>query len=101
MKKAIIITSLALLFSGCATALTTQGALVHLVDSQSRHNCRFIASVTGSNSMGGSTAHDAEGAMNEVRNRAAEYGANAVRIIDVTSTAEVTTVIGEALLCQL
>jgi uncharacterized protein YbjQ (UPF0145 family) len=89
-----------ILLSGCATALTEQGAKVRLVQTQSEHNCSFVATVTGSNSMGNSTAHDAEGAMNQLRNKAANLGANAVRVINVSTTEAVTTTVGEALNCQ-
>jgi uncharacterized protein YbjQ (UPF0145 family) len=50
--------------------------------------------------MGNSTAHDAEGAMNELRNKAASYGANAVRVINIDSSPVVTTAVGEALNCK-
>ena len=89
-----------LLLTGCATALTESGSSVRLVQMQSDHNCEFVATVTGSNSMGNSTAHDAEGAMNQLRNKAANMGANAVRVISVSTTAETTTTVGEALNCQ-
>lgn len=98
--KNLIIGLATVILSGCATALTPQGASVRLVDNQSDHKCVFVATVTGSNSMGNSTAHDAEGALNQVRNKAAKLGANAVRIINVSTTIEVTTVVGEALNCE-
>ncbi|MBT8124701.1 MAG: DUF4156 domain-containing protein [Gammaproteobacteria bacterium] len=85
---------------GCATPLTEQGSRVRLVQSQSDFNCNFVGTVTGSNSMGNSTAHDAEGAMNQLRNKAANLGANAVRVINVSTTEAVTTTVGEALSCQ-
>ncbi len=91
---------LAFTLAGCATALTPQGSSVRLVDNQANYQCVFVASVAGSNSMGNSTAHDAEGAMNQVRNKAANLGANAVRVINVSTTVEVTTVVGEALDCE-
>lgn len=91
---------LAFILTGCATALTQEGASVRLVDDHSDYQCVFVASVTGSNSMGNTTAHDAEGAMNQVRNKAADLGANAVRVVNVSSTIEVTTVVGEALNCE-
>ncbi len=50
--------------------------------------------------MGNSTAHDTEGAMNQVRNKAANLGANAIRILNVATTVEVTTVAAEALACE-
>jgi ribulose bisphosphate carboxylase small subunit len=89
-----------LITSGCAASLTQQGTQVRLVDKQTDYSCVFVATVTGSNSMGNSTAHDAEGAMNELRNKAASYGANAVRVINIDSSPVVTTAVGEALNCK-
>lgn len=88
------------LLSGCAATLTQQGAQVRLIDRQSDYKCKFVGTVTGSNSMGNTTAHDAEGAMNELRNKAAAIGANAVRVMNIDSSALVTTAVGEALNCE-
>lgn len=85
---------------GCATQLTEQGASVRLVDKQSDYQCEFIATVTGSNSLGNNKAHDAQGAMNEMRNNAAVLGANAVRLLHLDVTYETTTALGEALKCK-
>ena len=83
---------------GCATQLTPEGTSVRVVND--KHECEFIGTVSGSNSMGMSTSHDVDGAMNALRNKAASMGANAVRIINVDSTAEVTTAVAEALMCE-
>ncbi len=85
---------------GCATALTESGTKVRLVQMQSDFDCSFVGTVTGSNSMGNTTAHDAEGAMNQLRNKAANIGANAVRVLSVSFSEAVTTTVGEALNCQ-
>ncbi|MEH6557642.1 MAG: DUF4156 domain-containing protein [Oceanicoccus sp.] len=101
MKSKLIFTlSIIVFISGCATTLTESGTKVRLVQDQSDHDCTFVATVTGSNSMGNSTAHDAEGAMNQLRNKAADLGANAVRVISVSTTEAVTTTVGEALNCK-
>ena len=47
-----------------------------------------------------SSADDAEGAMNALRNKAAGMGANAVRIISVDTDVGVTTALAEALVCD-
>ena len=57
----------------------------------------FLIIVTVSMSMGASTGHDAESAMNEVRNKVAILGGNGLRIINTNSDAIATTVTGEAL----
>ncbi len=97
MKKLFVSVPIILLL-GCATQLTTEGTSVRVVGDQVE--CVFVGTVSGSNSMGNSTADDAEGAMNDLRNKAAEMGANAVRIINVDSDMYSTTAVAEALRCD-
>ena len=97
MKKSLLLMPTVLVL-GCAVELTTVGSSVQIVDDKA--GCEFLGTVTGYNSMGSSAAHDAEGAMNDLRNNAAEMGANAVKMIDVETTIEATTAIGEALSCN-
>lgn len=97
MKRILLLAPIIAVF-GCATQLTLEGTSVRLVNDNDE--CEFVGTVTGSNSMGMSTAHDAEGAMNTLRNKAATMGANAIRIINVDSNSEVTTAVAEALLCE-
>jgi uncharacterized protein YbjQ (UPF0145 family) len=91
---------LALVFAvfGCATQLTLEGSSVRVVNDGGE--CKFIGIVSGSTSMGMSTSHDAEGAMNALRNKAAAMGANAIRIINVDSDSDATTAVAEALACE-
>jgi uncharacterized protein YbjQ (UPF0145 family) len=72
-----------------------------MVDNEHDHSCSFIGSVTGSNSMGMGRAHDADGALNEMRNKAFQMGANAVQVISVNSNSNDTVAIGKALKCNL
>jgi len=97
MTRLLVLVSISFVF-GCATQLTTEGSSVRLVSDSAE--CDFVGTVSGSNSMGSSTAHDADGAMNELRNRAVAMGANAVKIINVDSNSEVTTAVAEALNCD-
>ena len=92
--------ALMILISGCATALTPEGSKVRLVDNQAQYNCKFVGTVTGSNSLGNTTAHDTDGALNEARNKASTLGANALRILNIDTTPETTTVAAEALNCE-
>ena len=85
---------------GCVVQPTAQSKAVRVVDDQSDYSCSFVSVVTGSGSLGWTTAHDAEGAMAEVRNRAASAGANAIRVINVDSNMETTVVVAEALDCK-
>ena len=86
--------------AGCATQLTEQGQKVRIIDRQSDYECEFINTVTGSNAMGNTKAHDSQGAMNEIRNNAANLGANAIRLLNLDVTSAATTALGEALKCK-
>jgi uncharacterized protein YbjQ (UPF0145 family) len=98
--KSGVITMCAVLIAGCAHQLTQGGQRVRLVDRQSDRQCEFIGTVTGANALGNTKAHDSQGAMNQMRNYAAEMGANAVRVLNVDVTYGETNVIGEALRCK-
>ncbi len=97
MKRLFVIAPIILTF-GCATQLTLEGSSVRLVSDAA--GCDFVGTVSGSNSMGSSTSHDADGSMNSLRNKAAAMGANAVKIINIDSDSEATTAIAEALSCD-
>lgn len=89
-----------MLIQACAVGLNEYGKTVRFVDDKERYECILLTVVTGSNSLGYSTAHDAEGAINEVRNKAAQVGGNAVKLIDIDSVSMSTTAVGEALKCE-
>ena len=97
MNRKYLVASLIFL-GGCATQLTTEGSSVRLVDD--KDTCEYRGIVAGSNAWGTSTADDAEGAMNDLRNRAAAIGANAVYIMNIDSDKDSTTVVAEALICK-
>jgi len=87
--------------SACMAALTPQGAAVQPVtDTQKERACEFLTIVTASESMGLSTAGDAQSAMNKVRNAVAKAGGNGMRIISTTTNETATTVTAEALKCD-
>lgn len=86
--------------TACATQLTAQGNSVAIVDRQADYGCKFVGTVTGSNMMGNTMAHDAEGALNQLRNKAAALGANAIRILNVNSDSAGTAASAEALICS-
>lgn len=99
MRFVFLVCSLHLV-SSCATPLTEQGSSVRLVQDQADFDCSFVGTVSGSNSLGSSTAHDTDGALNQVRNKAGSMGANAVRVINIDTRPEMTTVAAEALDCK-
>jgi len=96
MRKTFLLMPAIFLF-GCAAELTTEGSSIRLVDDKS--NCEFLGTVTGFNSAGINMAHNTEGAMNELRNKAALMGANSVKIISVETVPQGTTTLAEALYC--
>lgn len=81
-----------LFLSGCATALTTEGSKVKLMKNDPPSNCKEIGSVKGLTRGTG----DMEVAKNEMRNEAAEKGANYVRY---ESAQEAVSASGTAFLC--
>jgi uncharacterized protein YbjQ (UPF0145 family) len=100
MYKILVLVVTAYFFTGCIVKPTLESKSIRIVDKQTDYKCKFITTVTGSGSMGWTTAHDAEGAMNEVRNDAAKAGANAIRIININSDMDTTVVVAEALKCK-
>jgi hypothetical protein len=72
-----------------------------VTDGQKERACEFLTIVTASESMGSSTAADAQSAMNKIRNAVAKAGGNGMRIISTTTNQDATTVTAEALKCDL
>ena len=97
--KLLSLVVLVFLFA-CSIELTKEGEKVRLVSPKERDNCTFIAVVTGSMSTGVTSAGDADGAMNETRNKAAQLGANGLRVLNMQSNDSGSTVTAEALKCD-
>ena len=85
---------------GCATQLTESGQSVRLVTNKADYGCEHVGTVAGSNASGTSTAHDADGAMNDIRNRAAALGANGIYVMNIDTNEYATTIFGEAVTCK-
>lgn len=100
MSKFLILLLASITLTACAVELSQNGSNVKLIQNQKDYDCNFVGTVSGSNELGWDTAHDAEGAMNEARNKAANLGANAIRIINVSTSQESTTTTAEALRCK-
>lgn len=100
MYKYIGIALIAISTISCVVQPTAESKAVRLVDKQTDYKCKFVDTVTGSGSMGWTTSHDAEGAMAEVRNKAARAGANAICVVNVDSNMQTSVVVAEALICQ-
>jgi uncharacterized protein YbjQ (UPF0145 family) len=96
--KLILVAFTTLLLQACVVSPTIESQKIKIVTSDS--GCKYISTVTGSGSVGWTTAHDAEGAMNEVRNNAASVGANAIQILNIDSSAMTSVVVAQALMCD-
>ena len=97
--KTIVSVAAVLLVAGCAIKQLSEGQRVRLVDSQ--QNCEFVNTVVGSeDAYWQGSARAARSAMNDLRNRTAAMGGNAVRVLNAGSDAYVFTAVGEALICD-
>jgi type IV pilus biogenesis protein CpaD/CtpE len=80
MKSLSILTIL--LITSCATKITPQGKKIQIAtDSQKEKYCKMIDIISVSNGNGWGAEDNQTNAMNEVRNKAAQMGGNAIRII--------------------
>lgn len=99
--RAVIWVPLALLVA-CATPLTEDGGLVRELPSgayASQMDCLFLGVVEAAEGSGFDVGDDRRGALNQIRNRAAEMGANAFVLSMSTSTGLRTTVQAEVFMC--
>jgi hypothetical protein len=88
----------ALMLSACVMQPKTGSESLRIVGDD--HSCEVITNVTGSGAWGRSKADAAEGAVNQVQNRAAAAGANAIYFEDTHSKIWGSMVLAEALLCS-
>ena len=82
MRKWILLMP-AILTLGCTVQLTKDGSAVRIVNDTS--NCKFLGTVTAS-IRGAQHSANTEGAMNDLRNKASQMGANALKVNDVDTT---------------
>ena len=99
MIRTIVVANI-LLLSACATALTSEGTGIRVVDDKSANSCKFIGTVSGFDTFSPTVGHESENAMNEARNKAAALGANGIKIVHMQTTIQGTSVTAEALPCQ-
>lgn len=97
----LLFTTIAL--SSCATALSNKGAIVR-VTSQSEQvkTCKYLGQVSSSSSWGGfaATGIGFESAMNELKNKAADMGANILLTQVISNTMGGTRMVGDAYYCH-
>lgn len=95
MKTISIMVLFVLLLTGCVTTITREGGTIRPITAEQKQKAEYLGIVTGSFSWGYSTAEDAESAMNEVRNKAAKLGGNAIYIVNIDSNPLNTTVVAD------
>lgn len=94
---------LTIFVSGCATTLTNKGAFVRVTNQPEEvKNCRYLGQITSSSSWGGfaATGLGFESAMNELKNKAAEMGADVLLTQVISNTMGGTRMIGDAYRCK-
>lgn len=89
-----------ILLIGCSTALTQSGSDIRIVEEKEANSCEFLSTVSAFDTMGASTGHESQNALNEARNKAAQAGANAIKIVHMQTTFQGTSVTAEALKCE-
>jgi hypothetical protein len=96
-----LITIIVIMLTSCMATLTHKGSLVKIATEDQRESvCEYITPITASESMGNNTAGDLQSAMNKARNKVAEAGGNAMRILSTSSNNFASTVLVEALKCD-
>ena len=100
MGKLITVGLVGVFLCSCMATLTPRGAKIRVVTEQQKEKCEFLTVVTAGEMMGSSISGDVESAMRKIRNKVAEAGGNAMRIISVDNSFWGTTVVAEALRCD-
>lgn len=107
MKKFNLLTTILLFVViflwGCATTLSSKGALIRVTNrSEDVTNCQYLGQVSSSSNWGGyaATGVGFESAMNELKNKAADMGANVLLTQVISNTLGGTRMIGDAYYCQ-
>jgi len=95
----LFILALVLGAAACSTELTTQAQLVRQIPAETKPSCKFLGPVSGMELLGWSTSHDAESALNKVRNKVAERGGNAFVLNNMTSSYDGSNAQADAYLC--
>ena len=105
MKLVVLMFSFFFLLTACVTVkLSPEGSQIRLTSNSNVVNgCSYIGQVQGTDHMNGGLAGQGaaeENAMREIRNRAAEMGANTVHLVTSTTGFSGAAVRGEAYKCS-
>jgi uncharacterized protein YbjQ (UPF0145 family) len=88
--------------SSCATPLTDLGANVRVTNQyQEVSQCKKLVQITSSSNWGGvaATGVGFESAMNQLKNKAAQMGGNAIKTLAISNTMGGTSMIGDVYKC--
>ena len=88
----------ALLLSACVVQPKTGTETIRIVGEN--HGCQLITNVTGEGAWGRNRTEAAQDAVNQVKNRAAAAGANAVYFEEVDARFWGSMILAEALYCS-
>ena len=89
-----------LLLQGCVATPTAETKGVRTLEDVSDYKCEYLGFVTGSGPLGWTTAHDEEGAMNDVHKEADKLGGNAVRVVNIDSNVATTSIVADVYRCD-
>ena len=100
MRNLSAIVIFALTIQGCVEIPIGDSNVVRTIDEDSDFNCEHLGFVSGEGPMGWTTAHDAEGALHEVENKAVRLGGNAIRVINMDSNVTSTVITADVYKCE-
>ncbi len=72
--------------SGCTVSLTEKGRAVRVINSDQKQSCEYLDTITSSNDEGWDSGDDQMNALNEVKNKAALSGGNAIYILNSSTS---------------
>lgn len=88
---------------GCVSSVTSTGSKIRLVSESQKESCQYLGIVTAHAGFGWSSAHNTEGVLNELRNKVAKLGGNAMFLHDTDTAGMFSQQVagsGEALVCS-
>ena len=101
MKKLLTTLPAVVFMSACGTDLSSQGAAVRQISLQGSEGCTFVGPVTGYEAFGLSAVHNAQSALNKVRNDVAILGGNAFVLSQTISDENGTVSHADAYRCAM
>jgi hypothetical protein len=75
------------------------GKSVRIIENSRDYECEFLGTVSSIDTFGSNVSDDPGNALHETREKAAQLGANTIKIISMRTTFQGTSVTAEALSC--